>query len=64
MNRQKETRGMENNTRCGTRTIVAVEEKHEDVVVGTIQLRRRARITWTDDVVDNEGAGKRKSNKC
>ena len=48
----------------GTRTVVAVEEKRDDVVVGTIQLRRRARITWTDDVVDNEGAGKRKSNKC
>ena len=55
---------MDNTTNRGTRTIVAVEEKREDVVVGTIQLRQRARITWTDDVVDNEGAGKRKSNKC
>jgi hypothetical protein len=48
-----------------TTTATTTSRTEEDAnIVGTIQLRRRARITWTDDVVDNEGAGKRKSNKC
>jgi len=57
---------MTSNRRSTTNTIATTTSSNneEDNVVGTIQLRRRARITWTDDVVDNEGAGKRKSNKC
>ena len=54
---------MDNTTNRGTRTIVAVEEKREDVVVEH-NMRQGGKITWTDDVVDNEGTGKRKSNKC
>ena len=58
---------MTSNRRSSTINTIATttsSNNEEDNVVGTIQLRRRARITWTDDVVDNEGAGKRKSNKC
>ena len=57
---------MASNRRSTTNTIATTTSSNneEDNVVGTIQLRRRARITWTDDVVDNEGAGKRKSNQC
>ena len=30
----------------------------------TLRLRPKNRVKWGEDVVDNEGMGKRKSNKC
>ena len=30
----------------------------------TLRLRQKNRVKWGEDVVDNEGMGKRKSNKC
>ncbi|KAK9239132.1 phosphatase inhibitor-domain-containing protein [Lipomyces kononenkoae] len=40
----------------------------EEVVVGTLRLRggpvSDRRVTWGDDVIDNEGMGKKKSKIC
>ena len=38
-------------------------ERREPAAV-TLRLRPKNRVKWGEDVVDNEGMGKRKSNKC
>ncbi|KAI0707059.1 phosphatase inhibitor-domain-containing protein [Earliella scabrosa] len=60
----------------GSRTITVQdnqprEESHSDTdstPVGTLRLRgarrNRPRVVWREDVVDNEGAGKKKSKIC
>ncbi|EJF58629.1 phosphatase inhibitor-domain-containing protein [Dichomitus squalens] len=58
----------------GSRTITVHDNQpHEDEssdsqAVGTLRLRgvarHRQRVVWREDVVDNEGAGKKKSKIC
>ena len=39
-------------------------QTQQNAVAVTLRLRPKHRVRWGEDVVDNEGMGKRKSNKC
>ena len=46
---------------CGALTQLQTQQ---NAVAVTLRLRPKHRVKWGEDVVDNEGMGKRKSNKC
>ena len=49
----------------GSRTTVVQEAAaKQEAEVLTLRLQGRQRLTWAEDVVDNEFMNKKKSNKC
>lgn len=49
------------NVNVGSLRLQGAAQEHEEGAVASVRHQRQRRVVWTDDTIDNEGCGKKKS---